>query len=322
MDLLTHAVLGASCAHLVLYRKDYKIPVIAGALAAIAPDADLFITLFSTNPLSVELWHRSFSHALAFIPIGGILVTLFLMLFPLFRKKWSITLAAALIGMATHGVLDACTSYGTQLLWPWSHQRSSWDIIAIIDPLFTIILSLGGAWSIIFHERKAAILSLILASMLLLFHCFQHQKAIHAAQLFAKKNQITLTRIRALPALGSATSWRIIAHKQQCVFIATAYTPLWGTASIAPVMEAAQCSWATHPHDFAGQQNQELDIFSWFSDNYLIVANQNPLIIADGRYTDYQGSRFISLWGIKINNAKNHVTKVKMIPLNISCENQ
>src|SRR5690606_16960559 len=106
---ITHAALGAACAQAVLGQYDEKIPWRIGALAAMAPDLDVFI--ISQDPLGAEFWHRNFTHALAFIPIGGILVALFFMCFTSYRKAWKITLAAALIGYATHGLLDAMTSY-------------------------------------------------------------------------------------------------------------------------------------------------------------------------------------------------------------------
>ena len=44
----------------------------------------------------------------------------------------------AIMGTLSHGLLDACTSYGTRLYWPFSQYRESWDLISIIDPLFTL----------------------------------------------------------------------------------------------------------------------------------------------------------------------------------------
>ena len=41
-------------------------------------------------------------------------------------------------GYATHGLLDACTSYGTVLFWPFSNERLTWNNISIVDPLLTI----------------------------------------------------------------------------------------------------------------------------------------------------------------------------------------
>ena len=53
---------------------------------------------------------------------------------------------ASFLGYATHGLLDACTSYGTLLFWPFSNERVTWNNISIVDPIFTIpVLILIGA---------------------------------------------------------------------------------------------------------------------------------------------------------------------------------
>ena len=48
-------------------------------------------------------------------------------------------------GFSTHGVLDACTSYGTQLGWPFSDVRFAWSNVSIVDPLFTAPIVLLAA---------------------------------------------------------------------------------------------------------------------------------------------------------------------------------
>jgi inner membrane protein len=35
-------------------------------------------------------------------------------------------------------LLDACTTYGTQLLWPFTDARFAWNTVSVIDPLFTL----------------------------------------------------------------------------------------------------------------------------------------------------------------------------------------
>ena len=72
-----------------------------------------------------------------------------------FPRTW---LYAAL-GFATHGLLDACTTYGTQLLWPFSDARIAWNVISIIDPLFTVpilllvVFAAARRWRRIFRCR-------------------------------------------------------------------------------------------------------------------------------------------------------------------------
>ncbi|WP_413694322.1 metal-dependent hydrolase [Psychromonas sp. KJ10-2] len=50
--------------------------------------------------------------------------------------------------LITHPLLDAFTTYGTQLLWPINIPPVNWSSIFIIDPLYTLPLLFGiiGLW--------------------------------------------------------------------------------------------------------------------------------------------------------------------------------
>ena len=102
-----------------------------------APDLDVFIKSSYDPLLSLE-YHRQFTHSFIFIPFGAIIVTLFTYYF--FKKYITFfeNYIFAFIGYSTHALLDACTSYGTQLLWPFSNYRFAWNSVSIIDPLLTI----------------------------------------------------------------------------------------------------------------------------------------------------------------------------------------
>lgn len=320
MDLVTHAIVGAACAHIILGNKDNRIPGIVGALAALAPDLDLLSQFISNNPLSVEYWHRNFTHALAFIPLGGFLVAFPFLLFPYFRKKWPITLAAAVIGVATHGILDACTSYGTLLFWPWSDRRVSWDLLAIIDPFFTIILCLGTAWSLIFHERKAASISLVLGMIYVFFCSMQHQRAIAQVHQFAKTQQMNITRLRAMPILGNANQWRVFAYQQQCLFIAEVSTPLMQQSQVKPIAQTKLYYSQNENHFLSEEQKNEIALFSWFTDDYLIIASTKPFILADGRYTWGNAMPITSLWSIELIPHQTYVKKTGVVLIKESCK--
>lgn len=322
IDPITHAVAGAACAQILLGKKDHRIPGLVGALAAMAPDLDVFIHFFSQEPLSNLYWHRNFTHALAFIPLGGLLVALFFMIFPYCRKKWGITLASAVIGVATHGFLDACTAYGTMLYWPWSDRRISWDIISIIDPLFTIILCLGTAWSLIYRERKAVCISLLLAGFYLLFISWQHQRALNQVNHFAQQQQWQLDRIRVMPALGSSTLWRMIAEYNHCFLIANVATPLTGKSSLDVVTQTVRFSNKNVQFPLSSGQKKDLRLFTWFSDDYLIIANRNPLIVADGRYTGGNTLPLTTLWSIELQPDKKQISTTDDILIKEYCTNQ
>jgi inner membrane protein len=318
MDLLTHAALGAACAHLALGKKNKNNAWKVGALSALSPDLDLLIPYFSSSPLSIEYWHRNFTHSLVFIPCAAFIVTLILMIVPSFRKNWRITFLASLIGIATHGVLDACTSYGTMLLWPWSTMRVSWDVISIIDPLFTIILVLGAAWSIIFNEKKVVSASLIFACLFLLFNTYQHQRAINTLKEYTLKQKVNLEHYRAMPYIGSSTLWRIIYQQNNCFVIANIYTPLFGNNKTQFVTQVLRFNEQEISFPLTDQQKKDIAIFSWFSDDFLIVANTNPLLLADGRYTMNDHAPIETFVGIKVL-PNTQIKRIKVIRIDEPC---
>ena len=77
--------------------------------------ADLDILIRSgDDPLVAWTYHRHFTHSLAFVPVGGVLSGLpFVWRKP--KAKRALIVAATTVGYATHALLDAFTSYGTQL---------------------------------------------------------------------------------------------------------------------------------------------------------------------------------------------------------------
>ena len=139
MDPLSQGTVGAAFAQSTANKNNiFKIGVI-GFLAGLAPDLDVLIRS-SNDPILFLEYHRQFTHSLFFIPFGSLIIAL--LIFPLLKRSmgFKTVYLASLLGYATHGLLDACTSYGTQLFWPFSNERVTWNNISIIDPLFTCLL--------------------------------------------------------------------------------------------------------------------------------------------------------------------------------------
>ncbi|HRD70836.1 MAG TPA: metal-dependent hydrolase [Legionella sp.] len=310
MDVISQAALGAACSQALLGKYNKHIPWVAGALAGMAADLDVLLK-FTKEHMSYELWHRSVTHSFIFIPVGALIVTLFLMCFPYYRANWKLVFGACLIGYATHGILDACTSFGTLLFWPWSMQRVSWDIISIIDPLFTVPLILGTIWSVIFQQRKGAFIGLFVAGLVLILNTLQHHRALISVTQYAQANQLSLKRIRAIPALASSTKWRIIARNGECFLIADAIIPLAGKSKLIPIRQVPRfLGKATESFSLTEGQQRDLAIYTWFTDDYLIIANTKPLVLIDGRYT-WGVDPIIALWGIKLMPQQSQVIKVR-----------
>jgi len=114
MDPLSQGVLGASLPQSVSQPKTIVYACILGILSGMAPDLDIFIQS-KTDPFLFLEYHRQFTHSLLFIPIGGLLCAiLFYALFARFKLTFKQTYLFCTLGYATHGLLDSCTSYGTQ----------------------------------------------------------------------------------------------------------------------------------------------------------------------------------------------------------------
>ncbi|NAW94554.1 metal-dependent hydrolase, partial [Vibrio sp. V42_P2S4T144] len=124
MDPLTQGLLGAALPLAVSNKRNLAVVGVLGVVSGMAPDLDVLIRS-STDPLLYLEYHRQFTHSLLFIPFGSFICAL--LLYPLFAKKRGLSFRQSwfycALGYSTHALLDACTSYGTQLLWPISNTR-------------------------------------------------------------------------------------------------------------------------------------------------------------------------------------------------------
>ena len=74
MDPISQGSLGAALAQSTSNKDNVKAATLFGCFGGLAPDLDILISS-STDPLLFLEFHRQFTHALIFIPIGALLVT-------------------------------------------------------------------------------------------------------------------------------------------------------------------------------------------------------------------------------------------------------
>jgi inner membrane protein len=137
MDSLTQIVLGAAVGEAVLGKKVGNKALLYGAIAGTIPDLDVIARYFVDTVTATE-WHRGFSHSILFsvlfAPLFGWLV------WKLHRKAkatWKDWSWLFFWGLFTHPILDAFTTWGTQLFWP-SETKLAFQSIFVIDPLYTL----------------------------------------------------------------------------------------------------------------------------------------------------------------------------------------
>lgn len=299
MDPITQGALGAAAPQAVLSRDKLPAFALLGCLAGMAPDLDVFISS-STDPLLFLEFHRQFTHALVFIPVGAALVAVLLHGIVRRTLRFRETYLACLIGYATHGLLDGCTAYGTQLFWPFSDYRVGWNNVSVIDPLFTLPLLSLAILAATLRRRAFAIAGLIRALGYLLLGVVQHQRAETAgAQLAAARGHVP-HQLVASPGLGNLLVWRVVYEHDGRYYVDAVRTGLAVTAcpgaSVPPLDLRRDFQWL----DPDSQQARDVERFRWFADGYLAVDPRVQDRIIDAGYSFVPNS-IDMLWGIDLD---------------------
>ena len=212
MDSLTQIVLGASVAEAALGKKIGNKAIFLGAIAGTIPDLDIVMRFF-VDDLTASVMHRGFSHSLIFpfivAPILGIIAKkIYSNLEDVSQFDWNKMFFLALL---THPLLDAQTTWGTQLFWPFQ-WRVAIENIFIIDPIYTlpflIFLLLTAFQDKLSRKRKLYnYLGLIISSTYLLatfaFKGIAHYKIAEALE----KNNIEYKDINTRATYFNSILW-------------------------------------------------------------------------------------------------------------------
>jgi inner membrane protein len=211
VDPLTHILLGANLGYAAFGRKLARTAAGVAGLAAFAPDIDVFIQS-AADPLVAIEHHRGFTHALAFAPVGAAVVAALWLARAEWRTwaRWRLLWACALLGYASHALLDAATTYGTQLWWPFSRHRESWDLIAIVDPLFTLALAAGLITALLRRHLRSSATVLMLGAGYIALGGVQHARARAAQHTLVTARGHTPERSEIMPTLGNNLVWRAL----------------------------------------------------------------------------------------------------------------
>ena len=303
MDILTHGLLGGALAQSFSNKAEMRSATEVGFVAALLADADALIQSASDPLLTLE-YHRQFTHSFVFIPVGALLVAL--ILWPLLQRfgqplGFRRIYLYALLGCATSGVLDACTSYGTHLLWPFTNERVAWSVVAIFDPLFTLILIVALAVGLRWHKTLAAGVGLLLAAGYLSVGWLQHQRAEEAIRAVALQRGDVAEKMTVKPTMGNLLLWRSI-YRADGVYHVDAVRVGLGNEK---VYRGETIPTFDPPYAVAGLSKESVlykDIgrFHTFSDGYLALHPDDTGLLGDVRYAMLPTSTR-PLWGIRLD---------------------
>lgn len=300
MDPLSHGLLGATAAVSLSDKKKIGAAAVVGMIGAIAPDLDVLIRSANDPLLAVEM-HRQFTHSLIFIPVGAAIVTLFLWWFLKKYLDLKEIYTFSLIGYGTHGLMDAFTSYGTQLFWPFSKIRVAWNTVSVVDPLVTISFILFIVLALSGKKQRYAQYGILVFLLFMAFGFLQGQRTTSAIEHLAMERGHSPERMVARPSIGNQILWRV-----NYIYDGRIYTDAVraGIFSGIRIYEGGSMPEFIIEEDMAGYETttlySDLKRFRHFSDGYLARHPEQSQIVGDARYSMIPTS-MIPLWGVEID---------------------
>ncbi len=309
MDPCSQGLIGASLACSKAKKKDLKSAFFFGFIGGVSADLDILIRSANDSLLFIE-YHRHFSHSLFFVPFGALLVTMFLYIFFKNKQSFKNIYLFVTLGFLTHGLLDACTSYGTNIFWPFSEKRVSLNIISIIDPIYTSVLLIFLIAGILTKSTKYVSFGILISVLYLFLGFFQKNRVDQSIQNVAEERNHIISRKLFNPTIGNNILWRSIYQSNNYYYVDAVYAPLFGKIKIKDGVRLKVIDKEKVFPELGKNSIQREDIrrFSFFSQDFIFIHPDYNNIIADLRYGtlpyDYK-----SLWGIEVDpkNENQHV---------------
>jgi inner membrane protein len=214
MDSLSQLALGATVGVAVMGRRTavWKA-ALWGGIAGTLPDLDVLIDY--GDPIRNMVLHRANTHALFWL-------TLFSLPFAAavarlhgqraLYKRWWLALWLVLV---THPLLDAMTVYGTQLALPFSDRPFGVGSIFIIDPLYTLPLLIGTAWTLASQRLRANAIGLALATAYLGWGVLAQQQVQGVVRQTLAAQGIAAERVLVTPTAFNSVAWRVVVMQRE-----------------------------------------------------------------------------------------------------------
>ncbi len=308
MDLVTQMLFGAAVAQAGFGKHLGRRALIAGAVLGALPDTDVVIGM-AAGPFAGWEYHRGFTHSLLFAPVVGPVIGHLIWKWgqrhkgavPAYhgenqtRWMWLATLV-----LFTHPLIDAFTSYGTQLLWPLTNERFAINALSIIDPVYSLVLVaalLMGCFKRFYTKAApfAASLAMLFVVVYSLGGWAMNNHIVREAQA-----QIgTQAKIEAFPLLFQPYFRRVVVETDAQVRV--------GYYSILNPQTIAWTDYAVEPQTPAielVENTREGKLFQWFSGGHYywkttLLENGNTRVQGfDIRY-GMKGDTNLGTWGIE-----------------------
>lgn len=305
MDLLTQGVLGAAIGQVGFQQRLGKRAILFGGLAGLLPDADVLWVLASNDFMAMETIHRGLTHSLFFAPMLAVPTGIFLSSLDTWinrikAKKCisSIRLQTQSLNfyankirlkdliylsfwaLLTHPLLDLFTTFGTQLLAPFSSHRFALSAIPIVDPVYTLPLICSIFFGLLKPAKSFIVASttLFLTSTYLFVGLLEHDKAINKARDYCIQNNLTCNRIEAFPIMPTLFAHRLWIESKDSIHI-TEYSTWTNNEKKWLVVDKKNIPTSIKLHSF-------YKTYMWFTNGITIAheTKHHGFCLIDSRY--------------------------------------
>lgn len=299
MDPLTQGLLGASCGQAVYGKALGRKALVWGAVIGMSPDLDVVFN--ATGPMGEWLWHRGFTHALWYGPVVGPALGWLLWRWKGERlRDW---IGLAVLALFTHPLLDVFTTYGTQLLAPFSRHRFAFDAVGIIDPAYTLLLAAGvavAAWRGASSQaaQRAAWVVLAASTAYLFVGLEVNRRAeIHASRQLEAEG-VSGAQVNAYPTLLQLPLRRVVARNGAEVRIG------WITLLAPEPFQWERFRQAEGPLVDAAQATWEAQVLEWFAMGQtsarLLPGPEGAVVEIDDLRYGIPGAPQDGFWGVRV----------------------
>jgi len=310
MDSITQMLFGAVVGQAGFHRRLGNKALVAGALIASIPDMDVVAGWVGDSFTSME-HHRGLTHSFLFAPVIGPLIGLAL-------AKWHAGRPAvagqampgsadarnawiwlAILALITHPLIDAFTSYGTQLLYPVSTARFAVNSMSIIDPIYSLTLVAVLLVGVVVRGRPAVTQNVAGYGLILIAIYTMGGWALNERVILIARAQFgPAATINAYPTLFQPVYRRVVITQPDQVLV-----------GYHSVLNPKPIDWRRYavergPAIDAVLQTREGRLFAWFSMGHLLwrtAPGPNGATIVSATDIRYglPGATETGFWGIR-----------------------
>ncbi|MGB0839624.1 MAG: metal-dependent hydrolase [Chitinophagales bacterium] len=287
MDSITQIVLGAAAGEAVAGKKLGNKAIFWGAVAGTIPDLDILAYPWLTEVQKLA-FHRGISHSLFFAFVAAPILAW--LLHRLYRQRagtYKDWLQVFFWGLFTHPILDAFTTYGTQLFLPFSDYRVSFNNIFVADPLYTIPFLICVVICLFLtrtspRRRLINYIGIGWSVAYMTFTLIGKNIANHQFEAALVEQNIDYQRYMTAPTILNSLLWYAVVEDESGYYMGY-YSLLGGDTPI-------QFDYVERNETLlAGLENDHVvDRLKWFSNGYYVIQQKgDDLVFNDIKFGKY-----------------------------------